>query len=675
MAVGKTLERAELLDATDEQIEDAVGYADPMALRGLLYLLTGNDKVSRVPTLSAPLAGGFSFIEAHSVPDHADVEWLRSQAVEFLKGYRDEGAPQLEVSSPERLRRSVGLAVGHDIPEGEIDLWIEMLALDPWVRGVSWREEPSSDRLDDFSVAVIGAGMGGLIAAVQMKRIGIPFAVYEKNPAVGGTWYENRYPGARVDTPSRGYTCTFAIEYPFLSQWSEQRDNERYFNWIADKYEVRDDIVFNTEVRSIVWDDTAEIWELEIVGPEGTQTVRASAVISCVGYLSRPNIPEIEGMDEFSGAMFHTARWPEDLDLTDKRVAVVGTGCTGYQMIPVLAKQTAHTYVLQRKPNWCFDAAGYLAPHPPQISWLERNFPFHANFMRLRAEWMAHPEQFTKAFGVDPAYDQPGARSQENKRLRDNLTAFLERKLAGHPDLIEKMTPVQPPLSARPILVDVDDNIFDALLRDDVTLITSGIGRITKHGFVTGEGDEYEVDAIVLATGFRANDYLWPMEVRGRGGRRLEELWAKDGARAYIGTMLPGFPNFFMVYGPNASGTGGLNIPDLEEMTIRFALECFRGLIEQGKSTVEVTDDAYRRYNEEVDRWEATRIWHDKGTDSYWKNDFGRSSNLPIDARKLWSWLRSPTAPLPDTPPLIVDGPVEGEAEIEPYFGKDLTID
>ncbi len=675
MAAGKTLERAELLDATDEQIEDAVGYADPMALRGLLYLLTGDDKVASVPTLNAPVAGGFSFLDAHSVPDPSDVEWLRSRAVEFLKRYRDEGAPQPEVSSLEQLRRSVGLAVGHDIPEGEIDLWVEMLALDPWVRGVSWREEPSPDRLDDFSVAVIGSGMGGLIAAVQMKRIGIPFTVYEKNSAVGGTWHENRYPGARVDTPSRGYTYTFGADYPFRSAFSEQRDNERYFNWIADEYAVRDDIVFDTEVRSLIWDDSTESWELEIVGPEGTQTVRARAVISCVGYLSRPNIPEIEGQDEFGGELFHTARWPEDLDLTDKRVAVVGTGCTGYQMVPVLAKQTAHTYVLQRKPNWCFDAAGYLAPHPPQVSWLDRNFPFHLNFMRLRAEWMAHPAEYTKAFGVDPTYDQPGARSEKNKRLRDNLTAFLERKLAGHPDLIEKMTPAEPPLSARPILVDVDDNIFDALLRDDVTLVTSGINRITKDGFVTGEGDEHEVDAIVLATGFRANDYLWPMEVRGRGGRRLEELWAKDGARAYIGTMLPGFPNFFMVYGPNASGTGGLNIPDLEEMTIRFALECFRGLIEGDKSTVDVTDDAYRRYNEEVDRWEESRIWLDKGADNYWQNDFGRSSNLPIDARKLWSWLRSPTAPLADAPPLIVDGPVEGEVEIEPYFGKDLTLD
>src|SRR5208282_5693539 len=185
------------------------------------------------------------------------------------------------------------------------------------------------------------------------------------------------------------------------------------------------------------------------------------------------------------------------------------------------------------------------------------------------------------------------------------------RKLAGRLDLIEKMTPVAPPYSARPIIVDGSNCIYDALLRDDVTLVTERIRKINPNGIEVEGGGEYPVDIIVYATGFKANDFLWPMEVRARGGKRIEDLWQKDGARAYLGTMLPGFPNFFMIYGPNTNNWGGLQIVDFEEFVTRFALSCIGGLIRDGKRTVEVTQDAYRDYNAHVDRSESRMMYTD----------------------------------------------------------------
>ena len=223
-------------------------------------------------------------------------------------------------------------------------------------------------------------------------------------------------------------------------------------------------------------------------------------------------------MDTFRGQAFHTARWPDGLDLTGKRVAVIGTGATGYQLVPELAKMAGHTLVFQRTPNWCFDTPSYLDPFPPQVNWLDRNFPYLTNFTRFRLSWLVGPENGKRHLRIDPAFDDPHARSARNKQIREQRIAFIRRKLASRPELVEKMIPVAPPFSSRPILVDANYSIYDALLRDDVTLVTDRIERITAKGIEVEGGTEHAVDVIVYATGFKANDFLWPMEIRGRGG-------------------------------------------------------------------------------------------------------------------------------------------------------------
>jgi len=661
-------ERSELLAASDETIDDAVSYADPMVLRGLLYQLTGDESVATVET--APAGPN----QVMTVPGRSDLALLRSKASAFLKSYRDRGAPDIDCGPPERLLRSLSLAAGVEIPECERELWVEQLALDPWARSLIWPEPPAAGDLRDFKVAVIGAGMGGLNAAVQLKRAGIPCFVLEKNSDVGGTWYENRYPGARVDSPSRTYTHLYGVDFGYPNAFCPQRENLRYFNWVADRFDLREHIEFDTEVKSVIWNEATGLWTLRADGPDGPRVWQANAVIASVGFLSRPHMPSIEGMDAFEGRSFHTARWPADLELTGKRVAVIGTGATGYQMVPELAKLAGHTLVFQRTPNWCFDTPSYLTPFPPQVNWLDRNFPFITNFIRFRLSFLAGPENAKQVLRIDPAFDDPHARSAHNRKIREQRLAFIRRKLASRPDLIEKMIPVAPPYSARPIIVDGDYCIYDALLRDDVTLVTEPIRRITPGG-IEVEGDtEHEVDIIVYATGFKANDFLWPMEIVGRDGRSVEELWEKDGARAYLGAMLPGFPNFFMIYGPNTNSFSGLQIVDFEEMVTRFALECIALLITQKRKTIDVSLDAYWRFNAELDRDEALMIYKDRRADNYYTNTSGRSAtNCPVDIRKIWTWLRDPTRSGRS------DGSGDPEAlasrVVRPYVGEDLVLE
>src|SRR3984893_15296190 len=676
-------DKSELLTATDETIDDAVKYADSMVLRGLLYQLTGAESIAATQATTAAIRDSgpdsaskdFALVQSKAdVWNPSDLAMIQSKAAAFLKSYRDQGAPEIPCGPPERPPRSLSLVAGTDIPASEWEMWLEQLALDAWARGLVWQDPPPSEDLRKFVVAVIGAGMGGLDAAVQLKHAGIPHFVIEKNDEVGGTWYENQYPGARVDSPSRTYTHIYGVDFEYPNAFCPQSENLRYFKWVADHFDIRKDITFKTEVKSVIWDETAKLWEIKAEGPDGPRVWRANAVITSVGFLARPNMPSIEGMETFAGKAFHTARWPANLDLKGKRIAVIGTGATGYQLIPELAKLAGHTFVFQRTPNWCFDTKSYLDPFPAQVNWLDRNFPYIRNFIRLRLSWLAGPETFSPIMRIDPQFEDKHARSALNKKIREQQLAFIERKLAKRPDLIEKMTPVAPPYSARPIIIDTDYSISDAFLRDDVTLVTDPILKIKPNGIEVQGGGEYSVDIIVYATGFKANDFLWPMEVRGRGGKRVEELWGKDGARAYLGTMLPGFPNFFMLYGPNTNATGGLGIVDVEEMVTGFILGCVAHLAaDDHRSVVEVTMDAYRRYNDELDRVEATQMYTDPRAQNYFKNEHGRSAgNLPFDIRKMWRWLRNP-ADARAASERQAAGETATDCAVVPQFGHDLV--
>ncbi|MDG2005139.1 MAG: NAD(P)/FAD-dependent oxidoreductase [Novosphingobium sp.] len=657
--------RNELLSASDETIEDAVKYADPMVLRGLLYQLTGDADV--LATKAMPLGGASAYNAGGGVmvvSDEADIATLHAKAATFLKSYRDGGAGNIDYGPDQRLSESLPLCSGEEVPEAEWGMWLEQTALDPFVRGVDWKEPPPKKNREDFVVGIIGSGLSGLAAAVHLKRAGIPYAVLEKNPEVGGTWFENKYPGARVDSPSRSYTHLFGIDFPYPYNFCPRDENMKYMRWVADNFELRESIEFETEVKSVIWDEGEQVWVVKSQTPEGSQTRKFNAIISCVGFLSRPNMPEIEGMESFAGQSCHTAQWPDDLDVVGKRVAVIGSGASSYQTTPELAKVAGHVHMFQRTPSWCYENPMYVTPLPDQSLWLDANFPYYVNFARFRLSWLYGPRNVGTSARADPDFNDPYAASAPNKESRDARVAYIEQKLASRPELIEKMIPAAPPMSSRPIMIDTEDSIYEALLRDNVTLVTDGIERITPGGIVSA-GEEIPFDIIIYATGFKANDFLWPMEIRGREDVRVEELWSKDGARAYIGSMLPGFPNFFMAYGPNTNNFGGFQIIDLLEIEIRFALRCIAGLIEKDKRAVDVTPDAYWRFNDELDENEKLMIYMDPRVKNYYRNEHDRSAvNGPVDFRRMWNWLLDPTQPPPN----------ETDAGLRPYFGEDLVV-
>jgi 4-hydroxyacetophenone monooxygenase len=624
----------ELLAASDATIEDAIEHADPMALRGLLFQLTGDAQIAATNVKAVPIGFGDAIVPATA----DDLSRLRRAAVDLLKRYRDAGAGPIDIGPKERLPTSVRLAIGEEVPDEDLGLHLEELALDPWARSLRWEQRPDSGRLRRFSVTVIGAGLGGLNAAVHLKRAGIPFRVIEKNGGVGGTWFENRYPGARVDTPSRSYTHLFGAGFGYSSQFCEWTENQGYFDWVADTFDLRGDITFNTEVRSMTWHDETAEWALVVDGPDGERELRSNAVISAVGYLNRPKLPDIEGMLSFKGPAWHSSRWPEGMDLGHARVAVIGTGCTGIQMIPELALEARHMTVFQRTPQWLFAAPGYRSPFEPQVGWLDRNFPYYTNFMRMRAAY--GNRRMAVLSEIDPKFEDPDACSAINGRARDSVIGFIEQKISDAA-LAQRMIPQHPVMSARPVIVDADYCYLDAIQRNNVTLVTDGIRRITETGIEDTDGRHHEVDAIVYATGFHATEYLYPMRITGREGRRLDEFWADGGARAYVGCMIAGFPNLWTIYGPNTNG--GLSTAGFHELITVYALQCIERLIVEDARSMEVDEGAYWRFNHTVDQRNLQKVWSDPRAHNYYWTQHGRSATMcPFYPGEVWRLLRHP---------------------------------
>ena len=650
--------RSELTSASDTELDQVVKYASPIVLRGLLYQLTGEEAIAETPVESES-TGVFT---AMGVTDRAAIDFLRSRAAGLLKELRDEGRSSWTLDEG-RLSRSIALTAGEAIPAEDIELWVEELGLDPFARGVQAQPEPERRSPSDFRVLVIGAGMMGINAGVQLKHAGMNFEIVDKNAEIGGTWFANRYPGCRVDTPSRAYTLICGTNYTHPYTFNPREENQRYLEWIVSKYDLRQYVTLSMEVTSLVWDGERQEWEVRAQGPEGAKVWRVSAVITAVGLLNRPNIPVLDGSDEFEGPIFHSANWPSNFEVDGKRIAVIGSGCSGYQMFPEIARSAGHTYLFQRTPSWVFETSRYLRKLPAEVNWLEQNLPYYQNFMRLRFRWIHGPVIQGRVFNRDP---------EASERVRSQRLKFMREKLGTRPDLLQSMLPSYPPHASRPVLVDREYGIYDALLADNASLVTAPISRITPNSILDASGEEHPVDAIVLATGFRANDFLAPMHIVGRNGATTEALWAPDGARAYLGTMLPDFPNFFMVYGPNTNPLGGGGNPAIHEMVTRFIIQNLMLLANTDARTIEPTSDGYRVYNEELDAAERTKVYVGSGVTNYFTNEHGRSAtNSPFDARRMWSWLRDPSGKY------RADAATHkhtAASAVAPYFGNDLVV-
>lgn len=538
---------------------------------------------------------------------------IRDAAFDAVLAYRGGELTPAELTS-EQVAEMLEVALADEVPREYGPLLAEELGL---VSRDVEVPEPSSD----FRVVVIGAGMSGLCAAIKLRAAGIEYTVIEKDSEVGGTWWENAYPGCGVDTPSHLYSFAFAPNTEWSRYFAKRDEVYGYLSRLADEYRVRDDIQFETEVERAEYDELTAKWHIHVSGPGGDRTLVANVLISAVGMVNRPSVPPIPGLDTFGGPMMHTAEWQKDVSLAGKRVAVVGTGASAMQVVPSIVDEAERVLIFQRSKQWALPHPNYQREVTESVRYLMEVVPFYAGWYRLRAFWN-FSDRLHPSLQIDPDWPHSDRSiNVVNERHRVFLTDYIKQQLGDRTDLIEDCVPEYPPYGKRPL---IDNGWFKTVCRDDVDLITEAVAEVRETSIVTTSGAEYPADVIVLATGFKTLQFLWPMEIIGKSGRTLREQWGSDDARAYLGVTVPDFPNFFILNGPNTNAGHGGSAVIATEFQVRYVMQALGHLIEHELAALEVSEDVFWGYNKELDDALSRCIWVHPGMTTYYRNDAGR---------------------------------------------------
>ena len=455
-------------------------------------------------------------------------------------------------------------------------------------------------------VAIVGTGFGGLGMAISLQKRGIPFVIFEKADDIGGTWRDNTYPGCQCDVPSHLYSFSFAMNPNWSRTYSPQGEIQAYLRDCTDRYELRPHIRFGHEVVDAAWDDDDKRWRLET--SQGPWTARY--VVSANGGLSEPAIPRLPGLETFEGTYFHSARWDHSHELAGRKVAVVGTGASAIQFVPHVQPVVEELHLYQRTPAWVLPHTD--RPTTEQERRIYRRFPFVQKAVRAAI----YGAREMLVFGL-----------AKNTRLLRPLELLGRRHLRDSvPDrrLRKKLTPSFSPGCKRLLL---SNNYLPAVSQPNVELVTEGIKEVRPRSIVSGDGTERPVDTIIFGTGFKVTDNPVMDRLRGRDGQSLAKVWTETGLRAYLGTTITGFPNLFLLSGPN-TGIGHTSLLVMIEGQIRYITECLSFMDRTGADMVEVRPDVMESFTDEVQAKMDKTVWNSGGCQSWYLDAHGRNTTL-----------------------------------------------
>jgi 4-hydroxyacetophenone monooxygenase len=614
----------------------ALDQADLNALRLALYQATRNPGLAAMEIERIPVRGGATTMVRLAPRHHDEVKDL---ALEFLTEHLDEA--DLTPLSDDEIHRYMELLVGEAVSRQDFEYQRNFLSFEQFPLGARW----NGDRPvipEGFSVAIVGTGFSGIAAAVQFQRLGIPYTVYERRHEIGGTWSINTYPDARVDTSSFTYQYGFEKNYPWTEYFARQHEVRGYLEHVARKYGVFENIRFDSGVDAAEYDDASSTWHLTLLHPDGArEEVHPNVVVSGSGLFSTPRGLDVPGVDSFQGELLHTTEWEPGHTVPGKRVAIIGNGSTGVQLLARIAEQGEHVYVCQRTPQWISPRENYGVPISPETRWLFDTMPNYWNWYCYSMIAMGVGTQSLQE--QDPEWQAGGGHiSERNDLFRASLTDYIKAKIGDRPDLLDRLIPPYAPMARRLI---VDNDWYTSLLRDNVDLVTEKIEAITPTGFVTSDGVEREVDVIVMATGFSVTKYLWPTEYVGLGGIKLEDAWdTGDGPMAYMGMTVPDFPNLFILYGPNSQPRSG-SIPSWIEVWSRYIASSVVLMLETGHRRISVRKDVFDVYNAELDAAARKLVWDEAASrgKNYYVNPSGRQQvNAPWKVEEYYQRLAAP---------------------------------
>jgi len=543
--------------------------------------------------------------------------------------------PRLAAPDTDLLREMLTVCVGEAVPDDYVAMVAEQMGL---VRGQIPDDSALSAGIPEgWQAVIIGAGVSGLLAALRFKRLGIPFVIIERQDDVGGNWLDNRYPGCGVDTPSYLYSYSF-YQRDWSTHFARRDEVMSYLRALADEHGLRAHVRFGCEVIDAEYSEASARWTLRVRSAAcGDTRLEANVLVCAVGLFHTPKTPDLPGLNDFAGEVFHSACWPEGLALQGRRVGVVGTGASAMQIVPAIVDQVSQLAIFQRSPQWIAPSEDYFKPMEPGQHWLIRELPFYYQWYRFRLAW-AWTDRIYPALQRDPDWPHP-QRSMNaiNDGHRAFFTEYLLSELEGRSDLQRKALPSYPPFGKRILL---DNGWYAALRRPHVTLHAEAVSAVSASGLRTASGVEVELDTIVLCTGFEAQHFASTVDFRGVGGQRLRDAWNVDDPRAYLGVSTPGFPNLFFMYGPNTNPIGGSYI-NIAERQVNYIVDLVRRMLTLRLAAVDVREDVNADYNRRVDAIHAGMVWSHPGMETYYRNRFGRVvTNIPWRFVDYWRMTR-----------------------------------
>jgi len=610
--------------------------ADPRLLLMSLIHLTGEEALLDrfAPFIPAQMAGGAKGVAGVAMPEEMQAE-LRERLVAILS--KDSHPAETPISA-RLIQKMMDVCAGESVGDEFVPFILEQAGF-TGTQGVDLAKRAKPP--EGFKVLILGAGLSGIALGAKLGELGYDYEVIEKNPDFGGTWWINRYPGVGVDTPSHYYSYSFDINPDWPKYFSQGPVLIDYLQRAGDKFGVRERTRFETEALSATFDEASGRWTVRVRDKSGAERdIVADVFIPAINFTCAPSIPALKGLERFKGRALHTAQWDESLDLKGKRVAVIGTGASSMQACTTIAPIVEHLTVFQRSRHWIVPAPLVGVDVPQDVRWALRHIPHYAQWQRFITYWTSADGLYPLAV-MDPDWHMKDVSvSAPNERRRQILLGYINSELEGLPDLIAKVTPDYPPMGKRIIL---DAGWYKMLRRDNVALDQSGIAEITEDAIITKDGQTVPVDVIVLSTGFVFRPMLPTLTITGRGGLTLDEAWADENPRAYLGMLIPDFPNLFVVNGPNSAPNHGAGQNLTSEAMTNYALGLLDLLVTSDAKTIECTPQALDDYNAALDEALARMVWNHPKASSYYLNKYRRNTmSCPWRLVDFWWMTRSP---------------------------------
>lgn len=605
--------------AATPTLEQTVAALDPVVALLSLVQLTGDRSLlrrygPRLDGTQTQMREAFAAVEGEIAHAQADEEVANDIRQRLLQRVRSGAKPAMPHIDPALFREMARLALGFDMPERSLEPAYQHAGFTTDTR----IHVPQLTPPEDFKVLIVGAGMMGINAAIKLQQAGFDYTIVEAMHDVGGTWLVSTYPGAAVDTPSILYSYSFDPNPSWTKYYPNGPEFLTYLRDVVDRHQLRERIDFGTRMQGAQWDEARQMWTIRTTQDGKPKVYEANALIVAVGPNNRARMPDVDTLDRFEGPVVHTAEWDNSVELKGKHVVQIGVGCSGVQLAAAIADDVAQLDIVMRQPEYIIPNEQARASVDPLDRRAQEIIPFVAQWRRLQG--LASSLQDMKGMmTIDPEWrEKTGRISQYNDAITDMSLQFLASKFPDDPEMVRKLTPPYPLFAKRPIL---DCGYYDTLKKPNVNLIQGALAACEKDAVILADGTRLPCDVLLLATGYHL-DWCTQFDIAGRDGIKLREVFDPS-PFAYEGQMVPGFPNLFIMGGPNSFLVA--NHAVVSEQQVHWIVELLQTMVDDNLASVDVSREACAEYNEGVEESLKLTCWVNKGSaHGYYRHTSGK---------------------------------------------------